>query len=288
MIATVLPLHRDLADYPGATLTLGRFLLIWVAVTAVCAAQMTAPGTSAAQTRSPTQGETVSVEDLGSKGRLSKQQILADIVALAKARRDADSLTALGEVMGGKPVGVVPGDEDVALNGRAAMALVLELENELQKVMTRADINSAVRSWNQLSFPAAKLKTTADFQDAMKKPSKRSDAIRTLADMIERATNEKEMADFHRFLSAVEAAPPGSTDLVDFLLHAQRSDALTGACASVILSQVSLSAAQGEQMMQGLSKQRITTSSDPVIQHLVDLASQFVSTSEPRVKSIRH
>ena len=126
------------------------------------------------------------------------------------------------------------------------------------------------------------MKTTADFQDAMQKASKRTDAIRALAGVMERATNEKETAEFRSFLSAVAGAPAGPAKLVDILLQAQRSDALTGACASVLLSQLPLSAEQAGQMMQGLSSQRIMTKSDPVIQHLVDLAEQFVSASQGR------
>lgn len=129
------------------------------------------------------------------------------------------------------------GDDDLTSNGSAARKLVPELEKELQKAMTRREIDSAVRTWNQFSSPIAKMKTTADFQDTMKKPSKRLDAIRALANMIESATNEKQRAAFRTFLSTVEAAPVGSSNLVDFLLQSQRSDALTGVCASVVLSQ---------------------------------------------------
>ena len=102
--------------------------------------------------------------------------------------------------------------------------------------MPRAEIDAAVRSWDQLNSPIAKLKTSGDFRNALKTPSKRSDVIRGLAAVIERAKTEKDMASSRKFVLAVAAAPVGSTNLVDILLQAQSSDALTGACASVVLS----------------------------------------------------
>ena len=189
-------------------------------------------------------------------------------------------------VSGGK----LPGPEyhDLPAHISAATIRVQELEAELQKAMTRASIDSAVRSWNQLSSPMEKLRTAADFQDALKRPSKRSDAVRALAAILERATNEKATADFRALLSTLVAAPVGVTTLVDFLLHAQRSsDALTAGCASVVLSQIMLSEKQAEQMARQLSKQAITTGSDPVVRYLIDLASRLVPTSQPRVKPVR-
>jgi hypothetical protein len=261
----------------------------------VCTALLAAQSMSAAQVRPAIQGETVSIADLDSRSALSKQQIFADIVALANARRESGSLYQLTATKSGatpvietqgptypgvnkhvpSPDTVSTGDDALTLNAGAARKLALQLESELQKAMTRREIDSAVRTWNQFSSPIAKMKTVADFQDAMKKPSKRPDAIRALANRIERATDEKERADFRSFLLAVEVAPVGSDNLVDFLLQTQSSDALTGACASVVLSQASLSAEQAERMIQALAKQRATTNSDPVIQHLVDFASQY-------------
>ena len=276
-----------IADYPGLTLRLVRFQLMWVTVIVVSAASLTAQTTSVAPIRSQPQGGSVSVQDLASKDSLSQQRIFEDIAALAKARREFDSLRSLNQLLvsGGWSAGM-PEPEDLRSNISAAGMRVHELEDELQKAITRASIDSAVRSLNQLMSPMEKLKTTADFQGALKRPSKRADAIRALAAMIEHAINDRERTDFRRLVSAVEAAPVGSTAFVDFLLEAQHSDALTGACASVVLSQVSLSAKQSEQMLGGLSEQRRTTSTDPVIQHLLDLASQIVSTSQRGLKSI--
>lgn len=75
-----------------------RFPLIWVAVIVACAAPLTAQSTSVAQDRSPTQGVTVSVQDLDSKGSLSKEQIFADLVALANGRRESGSFKSGNQV----------------------------------------------------------------------------------------------------------------------------------------------------------------------------------------------
>ncbi len=244
--------------------------VIWVAVIVVCIEPLAAHNPAFAQTKSPP-GESVSVQDLDPKASLSKQQILVDIVELANARRESDSLGALALAHSGVNIE----NKDFGSDAREAMKRALELEAELQKVMPRARIDAAVRSYNELSFPTAKLRTPVNYQDAMKKASKRQGAIRALANMIERATTDNEKAEFRKFLSAVEAAPSSSANLIDSLLRAQSSDALTGTCASLVLSQFALSTAQAERMMQGLSKQRTTAGSDPIIQHLIDLATEF-------------
>lgn len=235
---------------------------------------------------------TVSAHDLDSKSSLSKQQAFADIVALAMARKDsllasnsdirdtgpgrgrggADTTDGIpypnqdrpGNVLLSPSGSEAPENRDPALKAARARALTLELESELQKVMTRSEIDSAVRSWNQLSSKT-KLKTPSDYQAAIGNPSKRSDAIRALAALIERAKSENERADTRRLLASVNA---------ELVLQVRRSDELTEACASLVLSRIALTADQAERMKQERSRQQIATKSNPVIQHLIDLASQ--------------
>ena len=247
-------------------------IILWFCAAHSAAQQTNDPGISGAQKRSPNQNLTVSVQDLDPTIPLSRQQIFTDIGALAKARRESASLLSLNQliVSGGKIPGMSEID-DLPEKIREGRVRVQDLESELRKAMTRAAIESAVRSWNQLSLPLGKLKTPTDFQNALKTPSKRRDAIRALAATIAQAANEKEVADFRELLMAIDATPASRT-FIDLLLKAQYSDVLTAVCASLVLSRVTLSTEQAQQMRQVLSTQQTRTKSDPIIQHLIDLA----------------